>query len=398
MPPYRDKDGCVDYRRQTRTKQNVYECPPPPPEVLQCSICGTAECEGSNIWNSVPFVSYSTMFGPTLFDILIHVLNLLPLSVICWLGIGHHKKCCAVKPPVFNYDPLNETPKKKYQDHPKGEGSVCNLQFRREEQDSGFTSPKTMSSPREHCGLALPNWFRFMNLWSWCLDPMPLYCYQWRLRWHSRTWLGVLSHPCTCDIVIRATTRRSRYCIQQVLRGSNDHCRISKLVYGARPERSNSIPPVELWRFNDVTGARIGGVVDEAKRCPVDIVSSMEDITLLQLETDCRGGMAYASSKKSFSIHIQGFINKIMDMQNKEIIEEKIIDEMTIIKESNDSLSGWMHDEYLSLAKELADLRKLTCERRDEDDPDNRDLLQARNYVLDRLAEMLAKREEIERR
>ncbi|XP_046675133.1 uncharacterized protein LOC124363904 [Homalodisca vitripennis] len=187
MPPYRDKDGCVDYRRQTRTKQNVYECPPPPPEVLQCSICGTAECEGSNIWNSVPFVSYSTMFGPTLFDILIHVLNLLPLSVICWLGIGHHKKCCAVKPPVFNYDPLNETPKKKYQDHPKGEGS-------------------------------------------------------------------------------------------------------------------------------------------------------------------------------------------------------------------NDSLSGWMHDEYLSLAKELADLRKLTCERRDEDDPDNRDLLQARNYVLDRLAEMLAKREEIERR
>uniref|UniRef100_A0A1B6KMZ9 Uncharacterized protein n=1 Tax=Graphocephala atropunctata TaxID=36148 RepID=A0A1B6KMZ9_9HEMI len=65
---------------------------------------------------------------------------------------------------------------------------------------------------------------------------------------------------------------------------------------------------------------------------------------------------------------------------------------------SGDNLSGWMHDEYLSLAKELSDLRQLTCEKTGEDDPDNRDLLQARNYVLDRLAEMLAKREEIERR
>lgn len=56
-----------------------------------------------------------------------------------------------------------------------------------------------------------------------------------------------------------------------------------------------------------------------------------------------------------------------------------------------------MHDEYDSLARELAEIKRLTTE--DDNDTDNeRDLLQARNYVLDRLAEMLAKREEIERR
>uniref|UniRef100_A0A1B6MN43 Uncharacterized protein n=1 Tax=Graphocephala atropunctata TaxID=36148 RepID=A0A1B6MN43_9HEMI len=189
MPQYHDRDGCTDYRRECRTTQNVYECPPPPPEVLQCSVCGTAEREGSNIWSCVPYISYYTLFGHSLADILVHVLNLLPLSFICWLGIGHHKKCCVVKPPVLNCEPINVSQKKKYKytANEKGEGS-------------------------------------------------------------------------------------------------------------------------------------------------------------------------------------------------------------------GDNLSGWMHDEYLSLAKELSDLRQLTCEKTGEDDPDNRDLLQARNYVLDRLAEMLAKREEIERR
>lgn len=56
-----------------------------------------------------------------------------------------------------------------------------------------------------------------------------------------------------------------------------------------------------------------------------------------------------------------------------------------------------MHEEYISLAQELADLKRLTSEC-DGDEQTGRELLQARNYVLDRLAEMLAKREELEKR
>lgn len=61
--------------------------------VLRCSVCYTAERDGCNIWSCVPFVSYSSFMGPTLGDLLTHVLNMLPLSVISWLGIGHPKAC-----------------------------------------------------------------------------------------------------------------------------------------------------------------------------------------------------------------------------------------------------------------------------------------------------------------
>lgn len=65
------------------------------------------------------------------------------------------------------------------------------------------------------------------------------------------------------------------------------------------------------------------------------------------------------------------------------------------VQQSGDELGTWMHEEYLALSRELAELKRLTCEG---DADDNRDLLTARSYVLDRLAEMLAKREQCEKK
>ncbi|XP_054269788.1 uncharacterized protein LOC128991086 [Macrosteles quadrilineatus] len=106
--------GCEGkkFRTEGRANQDVYECCPPTPLELRCSVCYTAERDGCNLWTCVPFVSYSVLCGPTLADLLVLLLNLLPMSFLACLGIAH-PRCCKekAKPFIKNCNPEKKPPR-----------------------------------------------------------------------------------------------------------------------------------------------------------------------------------------------------------------------------------------------------------------------------------------------